>query len=369
MSDRATRLHRHSPREARRPRLGVHLSAAAAGGVPLPDDAPTLTMRPPESARGTLISGSISMLLHALVILLIAMVAWMAPEVARVIPVKIMQELPGSNDPAPAPRKLISRRPMASPAAAQLQRTVRPTTTPAQRVSAQSLTMAAVVPVAAPAQIERRQVDAARVSAISVANAPRVAAVDLSQVQAVSVPTGDLVAPVVDVTGPRQVAEGTIVAEGAPQITAAFAEVGQTDYTGQASPGEYTEGPVNEIVIDTGVSDEFAGGTGGTGSSVNTVDCMSSSYVGRYLDVVQRRTKSRWEVPPDTPIGTQVLLHFELDASGTAANVEYDDERNSELGRSAAEALRAASPFPPMTDENRCLSELRLKAHFSVPAQ
>jgi hypothetical protein len=366
MSQRPTRLHRSGPRVSRL-RLGVHLSPAAAGGVPLPDDAPNLTIRPPESARAAVVSGTITTLLHVAGIAILAWLAWMAPEVAQLIPVKIVQELPGSNDPAPAPRKVIARRPVASVSAAQLQQTVRPTTTPAQRVSAQSLNMAAVDPVAAPAQIQRRQVDVSRVTAVSVTDAQR-AAVDLSQVSAVSVQTGDLTAPVVDVAGPRQVAAGAVVAAGAPQITAAFEEVGETDYTGQASPGEYTEGPVNEIVIDTGVSDEFAGGTGGTGTAENTVSCMESAFVQRYLDVIRRRTEARWDVPSGTPIDARVVLRFELDSSGTAANVDYDRGANSELGASAVAALRAASPFPPMTDNNRCLSELSLKGTFSVPA-
>lgn len=366
MSQRPTSIHRHGPRVSQY-RLGAHLRAVAAGGVPLPDDAPNLTMRPPESARAAVISGSITTLLHILAIGSLAWLAWMAPEVARLIPVKIVQELPGSNDPAPAPRKLIARRPIASLSAAQLQQTVRPTTTPAERVSAQSLHMAAVDPVAAPTQIQRRQVDASRVTALSAVDAPR-AAVDLSQVSAISVQTGDLVAPVVDLAGPRQVAEGTVVAVGAPQITAAFEEVGETDYTGQASPGEYTEGPVNEIIIDTGVSDEFAGGTGGAGTAENVVSCLESAYVQRYLDVIWRRTIARWDVPPDTPIGARVVLIFELDSSGTAAKVDYDKRVNSGLGASAVAALRAASPFPLMSDNDRCLSELKLRATFSVPA-
>jgi hypothetical protein len=324
-------------------------------------------MRPPESKRAALISGSITALLHGLAIGVLAWLAWMAPEMVQLIPVKIVQELPGSNDPAPAPRKVIARRPVASVSAAQLQQTVRPTTTPAQRVSAQSLNMAAVDPVAAPTQVQRRQVDAARVTAVSAVDAQR-AAVDLSQVSAVSVSASDLVAPTVDIAGPRQVATGTVVAAGAPQITAAFEEVGETDYTGQASPGEYTEGPVNEIVIDTGVSDEFAGGTGGVGTSENTVSCMQSAYVQRYMDVIRRRTTARWDVPPDTPVDEKVVLHFEIDSSGTAANVDYDKRVSPELGASAVAALRAASPFPPMSDDNRCLSELKLRATFSVPA-
>ncbi len=72
--------------------------------------------------------------------------------------------------------------------------------------------------------------------------------------------------------------------------------------------------------------------------------------------------------PAGTPIGTKVVLRFELDASGTATKVEYDDTANPELGASAVAAMRAASPFPAMDDSVRCLAGKRLKATFDAPA-
>ena len=92
---------------------------------------------------------------------------------------------------------------------------------------------------------------------------------------------------------------------------------------------------------------------------------LVSAFVQRYLAGVKDRTKARWETPEDTPPDQLVKLRFSLDVTGSATHIEYVDGPRS-LAPSVIEALRAAAPFPPMDDNVRCLSEIRLIATFTA---
>jgi TonB family protein len=62
-----------------------------------------------------------------------------------------------------------------------------------------------------------------------------------------------------------------------------------------------------------------------------------------------------------------VTLRFRLDVAGSASNVAVDRADDNALGASAVDALRSASPFPPMPDEIRCLSLVPIVGTFSNP--
>lgn len=343
---------------------------APAGGIPLPaGDLPHLTLREPESTRTAILSGSISALLHCLAIGFFALLAWMAPEITRVISVKIV-ELPGSDrEPAPAPRQIVERQAMASPSlAARVQQAVQPTAMAAQAVSAESLQMTEIDPSVSPAEVRRTQATSAPVTALTSLTGPRVSAAEMGIVQPVDLQLGDLTAPVLHQQGPRRVAQRTQVEAGAQQVVAVFDAVGKVDYEAVADAGEVSNAPIGSISIDTDVESGFASSGGGEGTELGTARCLESAYVHRYWETMQARTKVRWTIPQGTPPGTKVILRFELDASGTATKVEYDDTVNSKLGASAVAAMRAASPFPAMDDSVRCLAGMRLRATFDAPA-
>ena len=85
-------------------RLGVATFDVAATPA---YEAPHLLLAEPDSGRDTFITGTLSALLHAGVIALLILFAWLAPDVIeQVIPVQILHDKPGSNEePAPAPKK------------------------------------------------------------------------------------------------------------------------------------------------------------------------------------------------------------------------------------------------------------------------
>ena len=76
---------------------------------------------------------------------------------------------------------------------------------------------------------------------------------------------------------------------------------------------------------------------------------------------------SRWQVPEGIPANLKTVLRFQLDQAGSARKVEVVTSDDPRLGRSAQQAPQAASPFPPMDDNNRCLAGRSLTGTFRNP--
>jgi TonB family protein len=65
--------------------------------------------------------------------------------------------------------------------------------------------------------------------------------------------------------------------------------------------------------------------------------------------------------------GLRVMLRFHLDVAGSATNVAVVKADDNALGASAVDALRSASPFPPMPDDARCLAQIPIVGTFRNP--
>lgn len=341
-----------------------------AGAAPVTaGPAPDLSMREPEGAQRTVVSGSIAALLHAAAVAALIGFAAAAPEVVEELTreVKILKELPGSNNPAP---RQVSARRVSTPRAAARQ-VARAEPVKAVPVEAKALTLDQLEAAKAPKQLDRRAAESKRVEA---KNTARVEAqsVDLSQIKPIDVST-DLKAPKVDIQVPKAIVQGEAIEMSAPQVFESFVEASSAEYSDQALDGETlaagTAG-VDSRFAETGI--EFDGYTdygdgqvgGVAGGEPGTVACMDSAFVGRYLDRVEDRTYRRWVIPPGTAPGIRVVLRFELDASGSVTRVSADGSTNETLATSAVQALRSASPFPAMDDAVRCLDGKRLKSTF-----
>jgi len=336
--------------------------------------APPLQMHTPESARGAVVSGGLATLTHVGAFAALLALAWLAPAVVEevVIPVKIIQDLPGSNEPAPAP-KAIAPRSVASAAAIRPRAVATPQPLSETAVSAEALRMDRVDPATTPAQVAMRQVVSRRVDARSIA-APRTApVVDVGAVAAVDLHPTDLSAPAVEWNGPREVVAAGEVAVTAPQAFADLERVADAEYTAEAEVPHTAAGAggpaLTGMAIDTGVASEFldGAGTGGSGSVVGATSCMESVYVQRYLAVVKDRTEGLWKVPDGTAANEEVVLGFDLDVSGSPTRIEVQRASDPVLGRSAIEAMRMASPFPGMDDNVRCLAAISLRGPFTTP--
>jgi len=119
---------------------------------------------------------------------------------------------------------------------------------------------------------------------------------------------------------------------------------------------------------DTRVGQGNLRGSGeGTTLGGDTSDCDARPEVRAYMSQLKERTLSRWAPPPDAPGGTsQATLRWQLDVGGSASSVELLSSRDKKVGATVVDALRSASPFPPMNDRVRCLAERRVTGTFSL---
>jgi TonB family protein len=351
-----------------RPPAGSTLQLAYPG-YSVPDE---------ESTRRTVVSGGLAALFHFGAFATLLILASLAPLVdEEILPVQLLKEQqPDVEEPAPAPKALAERRPLPFNPAVQ-------TVTPqiinprviaeaAPRVAAEALQMDAVSSVAAPTAIQQSATVVERVSAVSSVAHARAAAVDVQSVAGPVVRGPVQVnAPVGASVGPRAVN----VSNAAPSFGTGKMQIGTPGSSvqeGVVSSRDVVGSPDGALVVsvDTAVGDGYLRGSGGSGDGTGVVSqqaCMQRQEVRDYLAIVKERTIQRWVLPPGVGAGKRVTLKFHVDAAGSASNVAVQRADDQALGASAVDALRAASPFPPMPDAARCLSQVPIVGTFSNP--
>jgi len=333
-------------------------------------------MPEPESARAALVSGSLSLFAHLAVVGFLALSAWFAPDVVdEIIPVQIIRDAP----PPPAPRKIsIPRRSVARarvPTSAPRPTAVaRPAT---QQVAARAVQQANIRPTAAPTQIAQRKVTSQRVVAQRTISSQHASAVQVAAVAVTTTGATDLNAPVIDVSGPRVVAPTAAVDVTTPQAFSNYTDSDSVQYseaaTVAASGVDLPSGVVG-FALDADLVDgaQHYGTAGGTGIEGDSVPCMQrAEVVHYYTEFVQKRTEAEWQhldLGDSDAVDESVRLHFILDESGSASSVKVDAAPSKALGESCKQALIAASPFPSMREDVRCMAGRKLKATFKIPA-
>jgi hypothetical protein len=88
--------------------------------------------------------------------------------------------------------------------------------------------------------------------------------------------------------------------------------------------------------------------------------------VQAYQEQIRLRTLARWVAPPEMPSGARATLRWRLDVGGSATRVELVSAPTAEIGASVVDALRSASPFPPMPERVRCLANRGLTGTFRL---
>ena len=362
-----------------RPRRVRHRARriAAAFTPPASGQAAALTFpiafHEPESSKRTLVTGSFAALLHFGVVATLVFLASLAPVIEEVlIPVQLLHdEPPAPDEPAPAPKALAERRSLDfAPARAVMPQIVNPNVfadaSPA--VIAEALEMEAVASVVAPAQIQRSHTVVEHVSAVQSSAAARATAVDIASVgvPAVRGPV-KVVAPVGPSVGPRAVA----VASTGATMGSATLDIGSGSSVreGIVSTRDVRGSSTGALLVsvDTEVGEGFLGGTGGTGtgSGIGAGRCNDRPEVQAYMAQIRSRTLQRWRLPPGVPVDERVTLRFKLDVAGSASAVHVVKSSDNALGASAVDAMRSASPFPPIPEAARCLAQGRIRATFS----
>ncbi|MBI2090180.1 MAG: TonB family protein [Deltaproteobacteria bacterium] len=94
---------------------------------------------------------------------------------------------------------------------------------------------------------------------------------------------------------------------------------------------------------------------------------LSSPDFTRYLEMIKKRVEGQWKYPEGIPGKHAVNVLFVLDRGGKLSRFEVLDSTDPRLERSAAQAMREASPFPPIPEnltEHLAGTPLRMK--FSI---
>ncbi len=348
----------------------VQASAAAAGSRA---DFPMVFFEP-DHGKSTLATGGISALLHLGVLGLLALLTAMQPEIIeRIIPVQLLRERPPEppKPPAPARRALAERRKLDfAPAMQAVQPQIvnrRVIAAAAPAIDAELLQMDAVNSAAAPTQISRAAIDIDRVSAVSTIKGFRASKVEANE-QSGPVVRGPVRAegPVGPSVGPRKVIGTDASSIGTGELGISQ---GSSVRDGVLTSRDVVGSPTGAVLVsvDTAVGEGNLHGPGGTGSGLlpegAAKDCLGRAEVKAYMDQVYSRVYSRWSLPHGIA-DVRVTLRFAIDVAGSASSIQFVSGDNA-LGASAIDAMRTASPFPPMPDPARCLSRRNLLATFT----
>jgi TonB family protein len=110
------------------------------------------------------------------------------------------------------------------------------------------------------------------------------------------------------------------------------------------------------------------GGTGvGTGGGSNTgLKGLPSSDYSQYLKQLEKRVNSVWKYPEDVTGIQKVAVRFTLDKGGKLMQAEVVESSDSRLNISAVEAMKRASPFPPIPENLKDLANEPLIIRFTV---
>jgi hypothetical protein len=301
--------------------------------------------------------------------------AWLAPPklVEEILPLELVNEPLPESSPAPAPRAIAEARGVFKPPPQAFKAQIENPSVAARAVPtlpAEAVELDAVSSVVAPTDVKRQVIAAEHVSAVKSLAAATVSPVAVAPVAPALRGPIDLQAPAGPSVGPRAVATGGdtagFAAPGALGTGSSVREgiASDRDVAGSAS------GP-RLASVNTRVGEGLRGagpGGEGTGQGVSFEECEARPEVQAYYAQIKQRVLARWVLPPDTPSNQSVQLKFRLDPSGSASQVKFEAAPNARLGESAADALRAASPFPPMNDRVRCLANTPLLATFTNPS-
>ncbi|NQZ96152.1 MAG: energy transducer TonB [Myxococcales bacterium] len=332
----------------------------------------------PEDGRRALVTGSFAALLHLGLLAFLFLLASLAPHLDDVlIPVQLIKDLPETPDtPAPAPKTLAERRtPRFAPSVQSVAPQIvnpRVIADATPRVTVEAVRMNAVTAVRGPTAIDPRSISVETVRRVDPLATQRARTLDLPTAigAAVHGPV-KIDAPSGPSAGPRRVDVATPVKSmGTGTLSIGS---GSSVQEGIVSNRDVLGAPTGQVLVsvDTAVGEGLLRGPGGTGTGGPSgsraeaidIECANRPEVARYLDAVNLRTYDRWQLPPGVP-PSEVQLRFKIDVAGSATNVELVRAENNALGASAVDAMRAASPFPPMPESVRCLSGHRIRATF-----
>lgn len=295
-----------------------------------------------------------------------------APQIAK--PAPAPAPVPKPAEPAPAPKALAERRSVNfAPSAQAVQpQIVNPSVVQqaSPTLDAKALDVKALESVSAPREIQTASVAVQTVEAVTAVSAPSSAPRNLDLGQAVA---PALRGPVTAQGGPAGASVGPKAVAGAKGNSVGTGSVvrsgdGSSVREGVVTGRDVLGSPDGERLanVNTQVGSGNLRGPGGEGTTLggDAPDCDQRPEVKAYREQVRQRTLARWVAPPSMTSGAKATLAWKLDPAGSATSVQLVNASTSEIGNSVVNALRAASPFPPMNDRVRCLANRKLTGTF-----
>ena len=343
-------------------------------------------------------ASALAITVHVSVIAVLFALAWLAPtpEKDEPIPIQLIQVRPPPPPkvaevepppapkaaPAPVPRPTPAPKPAPAPAPKALAERRSVNFAPSAQTVTPQIVNPSVIAKAAPAvdarslqssaprEIQSSAVAIQAVQAVTNVAAPTPTQVDIGNAGAPAlrgpVQAAGVAGPSV---GPKAIASpsaGESVGTGRVVVSGDGSSVREGVVTGRDVLGSPDGARVASANTRVGTGN-LRGSGDGTTLGGDTSDCDARPEVRAYMAQIRERTLSRWAPPPDAPMGqTQATLSWQLDVGGSASSVQLISARDKKMGATVVDALRSASPFPPMNDRVRCLAERRVKGTFSL---
>jgi TonB family protein len=107
-------------------------------------------------------------------------------------------------------------------------------------------------------------------------------------------------------------------------------------------------------------------GVGSGGGSYAGLKGASNADFNQYLKLIEKRVNSVWRYPDDVSGVQKVTVRFILDRAGKLTQADVLESSDSRLNSSALEAMKKASPFPPMPEGLKELAGEPLIIRFTV---
>jgi TonB family protein len=107
-------------------------------------------------------------------------------------------------------------------------------------------------------------------------------------------------------------------------------------------------------------------GSGSGGGSATGIRGLPSADYDRYLSQLKKRVESVWKYPEGVSGVQKVALLFTLDRAGRLIHSEVLESSDARLNASAVDAMKRASPFPPIPESLKDLANAPLRMQFTV---
>jgi len=107
-------------------------------------------------------------------------------------------------------------------------------------------------------------------------------------------------------------------------------------------------------------------GTGTGGGSTTGLKGIPAADFNQYLNQLKKRVESVWKYPEGVSGKQRVAVVFTLDRAGKLVRADVLESSDSRLNSSAVEAMRRASPFPPIPESLKELANEPLRIQFTV---